>query len=114
MNLSSLLNEFPPVLCRLLVRPHQSNRQLATVTTHLGYVGRVKLDRISKLTSWNTVTVGDTLRFLATCKVDFNSMRRHREFIRRANWSHITTPYQRRLFKLLVNSRTHHAPNTTQ
>lgn len=103
MNLAKLLNEFPPILCRLLVRPHQSNRQL---TTHsYNSLSREQVDRISHLTTWDDVTTRDMHNFLAVCRIDLFSMRRHREFIRRANWSHIKTPYQRRLFKLLVNSR---------
>lgn len=107
MNLSSLLNEFPPVLCRLLVRPHQSNRQLATRAKWTTQpLTREQVDRISQLTKWDTVTMRDMRAFLFMCGFNLLLMRRHREFIRRANWSHITTPYQRRLFKLLVNSRT--------
>lgn len=102
MKLQQLLEEFPPILCRLLVRPAVSNRELA----RRGECFREYIDFLSPKTSWNTISVSQALFFMSLCGVDILNARRHREFISRANWSHINrSKYYRKLFKLLHEAK---------
>lgn len=87
-DLSLLLKEFPPVLCRLLARHNTcaiSGRQLARYSG----LSRSKIDHLSQLNSWDTVKVADALAFMSVCGVNLLNARRQREFIRRANWKHL-------------------------
>lgn len=86
-SIDSLLREFPPCLCRMLAKHGHcapSNRDLAT-RSHLT---RDRINDISLLTTWDTVTVGEMQEFMRLCGVDPTNARRHRDTIRRKRWSH--------------------------
>lgn len=64
------------------------------------------IDRLSRKTSWDGVPIQQALFFMSLCGVDILNARRHREFISRANWSHINnSKYYRKLFKALYEAR---------
>lgn len=97
--LNDLLNQWPPILCRLLVRPAKSNRQLASENV----LQRYWFDRWSASTSWRNSRTDDILEFTRICGVDLLHTQRHLEFLRRNNWSHAKgNPYYERLLKIFI------------
>lgn len=85
-----------------------SNREFARMSG----MTRERVDALSKLTSWNSVTVGEAVQFMDACGVDILSARRQREFIRRKNWQHWeragNKKYFANLMRILYESRRVH------
>lgn len=101
MKLQRLLNQWPPCLCRLLAR-HNSEAITSHVLAAVAGLHRDRVDDISKLPSWDSVWVGDALRFMAACGVDPLNARRHREFIKRNEWRHLTRSRKHKFYARLM------------
>ena len=88
MNLLSSLNRITPIECRLLARADglwPTNRELAG-TANLP-ISTVR--RLSELTSWEDVTVGEAMKFSTACGVDLLHPRRSIDYINRRSFAHL-------------------------
>lgn len=77
MTLTEKLDRLPPFICRILAK---SNGRLMTtpeLMKRTGF-GHVKLERISKQTSWAKISVQDVDLFLDACGIKWSSQRRIR------------------------------------
>lgn len=96
--LVEMLNPWPPILVRLLQRPWRSNRELARTTR----LTRRQLDDYSHSYSWATMPVALAGEFMNICGFNPRHVKRHREFVRRGNWSHLKSQHARALLVQLV------------
>jgi hypothetical protein len=70
----------PPFIARLMAK---NNGRLATTPDMMARTGfgHGKIEKISKMTTWEHVTVGDVDRFLAACGLSWSTQRRQRWLI---------------------------------
>ncbi len=78
----SIVDEFPPALCRLVARQGRrgfTDRELAERT---GWSTQ-KVVHIASAGSWADITVGDMASFMTACGVGPATIRHHRRFLKR-------------------------------
>lgn len=110
MQLTSILEEFPPCLCRLLARkPGKSRKPLTSrEIANAAGLSRDVVDQISRETSWDSIRIADMISFTRACGLDILHMKRHREYIKRKNWAHLRhSPSQRYLESLMMTLYNH-------
>ena len=92
MNILVLMNEFPPVACRILARCRRGRRALTSrdISAITG-LDRITIDRLSVQTSWDNISVSTAIRFAIGCGVNHLSNRRNKELLHRGKLTHILT-----------------------
>lgn len=103
MQLESILEEFPPCLCRLLARKGKSRRPYTN--KELAELSGLSLDQVGSIaakTDWDSVRVGDMMAFTKACGLDLSHMKRQRLYIKRQNWTHLRHPPSHNYFKSLM------------
>lgn len=84
--LASILGSFTPCVVRMLARKGKGagSVQLTHIeVAHASGLALAKVRRISRLTSWDSVTVGDADKFMRGCGINIATLWRHRAFLRR-------------------------------
>lgn len=110
--LSRLLREFPPVLCRILAKDGQQPRSAERIAK-LSSLSAETVKRVSLLPSWQSVPVAVAVAFMHGCGVDILKARRLRHLIRRGNYGHLARlphnrfTYYRKLFTILTKAHGH-------
>lgn len=113
------LDEFPPVLCRLLARTpirHRPPHMRAMTAVEIAKAGNLTVQRVGRLSvlrTWRDIAVGEADRFRSACGLGPRALRRQREFLsspRRGpnmfrHLDHPAIPYKTRLWlgKLLLD-----------
>lgn len=104
MPLELVLEEFPPILCRLLARKGKKRRPYSSrELSEISGLSRDMVNMISAQTSWNNVRIKDMLAFTKACGVDLTDLKRQREYIKRKGWAHLKYPPHSRYFESIMN-----------
>jgi len=79
------LNKLPPYLCRVIARDMSSRGNPLTTAqiADVSGLSKQKVNHISELTSWETVTIGDAESFLKGCGITKLNFRRHVAYVGR-------------------------------
>lgn len=76
------LDQLPPICCRLAARHNHSLMSLRMIQDRSG-LSWAKTKKISLMTTWESVTIGDAIRFAEACGVDLLRKRHKRHYLRR-------------------------------
>jgi len=76
------LDQLPPICCRLSARHNHALMPLRMIQDRSG-LSWAKVKRISRLTTWESVKIGDAIKFAEACGVDLLRKRHKRHYLRR-------------------------------
>lgn len=100
------LDKFPPCVVRLLARKCNGRQALSSAEiAKAGGLPKSTVIWLSKQISWDKIHVGTIKRFFKGCRVDFEHMAHHREFLSKRLWVHINSPRQKKFFDRLLSLR---------
>lgn len=78
----TILDTFPPSLCRLLARSGGVGLTDKELAQRAGWSVQ-KVISIGALPSWESVSVGDMAKFMAACGIYPSNIRHHRRYLKR-------------------------------
>ena len=86
----SHFDQLPPALCRLLAAKNRGRKPLSTrAIADKSGLSKSVVDKVSKLTTWDDVSVSTMLRFTQACGVDILHIKSTIRRIRRLQKPHL-------------------------